>query len=388
MNPSGRRTAGYNVADWWAEPAERIRKVDMRKEDGTPYSFDETPAARALRGETVRGEIVRISTVAGEELWLSTSAVPVVTNSGERIGAVGVFQDISAVKRAERDLLRMHESLRMLAAASRTVMATTDVGETLQAIAEAALSVAGGRQAACGHGFVTGRYIVGGSAALVNSERLGEAVLRVRDTGSGIPSHILSRIFEPFTQAETTLDRNKGGLGLGLALVKGFVEMHGGTVSVESEGMGRGAEFTVLLPLAGRPARVAEPHAPAPRAQRTRRVLVIEDNPDAAESLRDVLELSRHTVELAYSGFSGIEKARTFGPDVVLCDIGLPGMDGYEVAKALRHDPELRSVKLVALTGYAAPDDIAKAQEAGFDDHLAKPPSFEQLEGVLAKVRP
>ncbi len=214
---------------------------------------------------------------------------------------------------------------------------------------------------------------------------LEQAVLRVRDTGAGIAPEMLPRIFEPFTQADTTLDRSKGGLGLGLALVKGLVEMHEGTVSVASPGLGRGAEFTVRLPIRVPPASGRQEPAPVRGLRgQGRRVLVVEDSVDGAESLRALFELGGHTVEVAYSGAEGIEKARTFRPDVVLCDIGLPGMDGYAVAKAMRSEPGLQSVVLVALTGYAAPDDVAKSRQAGFDHHLAKPPSIERLVQILS----
>ena len=209
------------------------------------------------------------------------------------------------------------------------------------------------------------------------------AVVRVRDTGIGLSQELLPRVFEPFTQAETTLDRARGGLGLGLALVKGLVELHGGSVEVESAGPGQGAEFTVRLPIR----EVATDRAVARsaiRAPTARRVLVIEDNIDAAESLREVLEFGGHVVEIANSGRDGIERSLTFRPDMILCDIGLPGMDGYEVARRLRADKTLASTYLVALTGYALPEDLARAKEAGFDEHIAKPASLERIEEVLA----
>jgi two-component system CheB/CheR fusion protein len=197
---------------------------------------------------------------------------------------------------------------------------------------------------------------------------------------------MLPRIFEAFAQADTTLDRSKGGLGLGLALVKGLVEMHGGTVSVESGGLGKGAEFTVRFPLEVLGTPAAAPVRGAASSGGARRVLVIEDNVDAADSLREALELGDHMVEVAYSGAEGIEKARAFGPDVVLCDIGLPGMDGYAVARVMRGDPELSRALLVALTGYALPEDVAKAKAAGFAIHLAKPPSLRKLEELLGQA--
>jgi two-component system CheB/CheR fusion protein len=190
-------------------------------------------------------------------------------------------------------------------------------------------------------------------------------------------------LFEPFMQAEATLDRSKGGLGLGLALVKGLVEMHGGEVRAHSDGPGKGAEFVVELPLEATSADRASPTAVGAKPS-GRRVLVIEDNVDAADSLREVLAFGDHVVEVAYNGPQGLARAREFKPEVVLCDIGLPGMDGFEVARAFRADDALKGVFLVALSGYALPEDLQRAQEAGFDRHLAKPPSLEKLESVLA----
>jgi signal transduction histidine kinase/ActR/RegA family two-component response regulator len=211
------------------------------------------------------------------------------------------------------------------------------------------------------------------------------AVVRIADTGVGMAPEMLSRVFEPFSQADGTLDRSKGGLGLGLALVKGLVELHGGEVSAHSEGLGKGTELTVRLPL-----DLADVGVPLTSSEelerRPRRVLVIEDNIDAADSLSEALALDGHEVAVAYNGQEGIEKARQLRPEVVLCDIGLPGMDGYEVARAFRRDAVLRSTYLVALSGYALPEDLQRASDAGFDRHLAKPPLLEKLEEMLATV--
>ena len=207
--------------------------------------------------------------------------------------------------------------------------------------------------------------------------------MRVRDTGRGIVPEVLPHVFELFTQADTTLDREKGGLGLGLAVVKGLVELHGGSIVAESAGRDQGATFTIVLPLeAARPSETPQSRGEA--AKSSRRVVIIEDNADAADSLRQVLELEGHQVEVASSGPKGIEKARVFEPEVVICDIGLPDMDGYAVARAMRADPALRAIVLVALTGYAAPEDEARAREAGFSAHLAKPPPLEALKRILA----
>jgi two-component system CheB/CheR fusion protein len=209
-----------------------------------------------------------------------------------------------------------------------------------------------------------------------------QAIVRVQDTGRGITPEVQRHLFEPFTQADVTIDRKMGGLGLGLALARGLIEMHGGSVTATSGGVDKGATFTITLPLeASGPVDAPRPSTNA--GQTVRRVLLIEDNADAADSLREALQLAGHEVEVAYNGSEGIGKARAFQPEVVICDIGLPEMDGYEVARAIRSDPELRRVRLVALTGYAGPDDIAKSKKAGFDAHLAKPLGMEEIERVL-----
>jgi two-component system CheB/CheR fusion protein len=213
------------------------------------------------------------------------------------------------------------------------------------------------------------------------------AVVRVADTGIGMSPAMLARLFQPFAQADATLDRSKGGLGLGLALAKGLIELHGGTITANSAGVGCGAEFIVRLPLALE--EVASELAPSPTLAPSGhwRVLIIEDNVDAADSLREALELSAYEVEVAYTGPSGIAKARASKPEVVFCDIGLPGMDGFEVARAFRADDVLRSTRLVALSGYALPEDVQRAREAGFDQHVAKPPSLERLAEALTSTQ-
>jgi len=220
------------------------------------------------------------------------------------------------------------------------------------------------------------------TAAVPSTRR---ATVRVIDSGVGIEPAMLCRLFEPFVQADATLDRSKGGLGLGLALVKGLVEMHGGRVCAYSDGPGKGAEFVVEFPLDGT-ARADLSPAAVGTAGRQRRVLIIEDNRDAADSLREVLQFGGHVVEVAYNGPDGLAQARSFNPEIVLCDIGLPGMDGYQVARSFRADEALKGVYLVALSGYALPDDLQRAWEAGFERHLAKPSSLEKLEELMAET--
>jgi CheY-like chemotaxis protein len=192
-------------------------------------------------------------------------------------------------------------------------------------------------------------------------------------------------LFKPFMQAPQTLDHSRGGLGLGLAMVKGLVELHGGSVNVASAGPGAGADFTVRLPLAAVTPQAASERAP-PRKGRSgerRRVLVIEDNVDAADTLQLLLTLEGHDVRVAYDGRTGLAIAHDFHPEIVFCDIGLPGMDGYEVARAMRKDSALEGAWLFALSGYTRPEDRERAAEAGFDAHLAKPPSLEALEHAI-----
>jgi len=212
-----------------------------------------------------------------------------------------------------------------------------------------------------------------------------QATIVVSDSGAGMTKETLAHLFEPFMQGESTLDRSKGGLGLGLALARVLVTLHGGTISAQSSGPGQGSLFVVSLPLANVEA-AQEEVAAAHRAPTSRRVLLIEDNIDAASSLCEALELDAHQVAVAHNGPDGLTMARQFDPEVVLCDIGLPGMTGYEVARAFRGDPALKGCFLVALTGYAMPEDLQQATEAGFDRHLAKPLSLQALEELLASV--
>jgi len=218
-------------------------------------------------------------------------------------------------------------------------------------------------------------------AALLPSGRRVE--LTVRDNGAGIAPEELPYLFEVFSQADhQSLDRSRGGLGVGLAVVKALVEMHGGEVEAHSEGPGKGAELAIRLPVAsGEPDTAAAEESVA--SSGARRILVVEDNVDAALTMRDFLELSGHDVHLAASGADGVREARDFHPEIVLCDLGLPGMDGFEVAEALRRDPATRKAKLIAVTGYGADEDRRRSKEAGFDLHLTKPVDPAQLRAVL-----
>ena len=217
----------------------------------------------------------------------------------------------------------------------------------------------------------------GAIAITLRAER-GEAVLRVRDTGVGIVSDMLPRVFDLFTQGERGPDRGAGGLGLGLTLVRRITELHGGSVDAASAGTGHGSTFTVRLPALAAPP-VPPPAAVAARADgKTRRILVVEDNVDAREMLRHLLNLAGHEVHEAADGPAGLEAALRLRPDVALVDVGLPGFDGYQLARRVRENPG-PFIYLVALTGYGQPDDRRHAVEAGFDAHLVKPVNPDAL---------
>jgi signal transduction histidine kinase/CheY-like chemotaxis protein len=210
----------------------------------------------------------------------------------------------------------------------------------------------------------------------------GHATLVVADTGVGVPPDLLPRIFDPFVQAEQTLDRAQGGLGIGLTLVRRLVELHGGTVQASSGGPGHGMTITVQIPAVAAPERKAAP--PPPQAAGVkRRVLVIEDNQDARETLRVMLELAGHEVFEAGDGLAGLELLKTSRPDIAIIDIGLPELSGYDLAEQFRAEPASDDVLLIALTGYGLPEARGRSQSAGFDHHLVKPVSIEALWNLI-----
>jgi PAS domain S-box-containing protein len=229
----------------------------------------------------------------------------------------------------------------------------------------------------------------GGVITFECAREAGNAVFRVRDNGRGISPELLPRVFDLFVQDQRSPDRSQGGLGIGLTVVKHLVELHGGAVQARSEGPGRGSEFIVRLPLAHRDGTAAAAgEEPRSRATVSRgepgRILVVDDNQDAAETLSELLELWDYEVLTACGGQAGLAAADRFRPDVVLLDIGMPGMDGYEVAKQLRLRPQHGETYLIALTGYGQPEDRNRAQAAGFNEHLAKPFDPDHLQGLLA----
>jgi PAS domain S-box-containing protein len=228
----------------------------------------------------------------------------------------------------------------------------------------------------------------GGKVTVALSADLGvnTASIRVRDTGIGVDSETLRRVFDTFAQADRSIARSRGGLGLGLALVKGLVELHGGTVAAASDGPGQGSEFIIHLPIAGALSEAPTEETATVGPTRSFRILVIEDNQAGALSMQMLLKHLGHVAEIAYNGIDGLAAAQRFKPDVVLCDIGLPGLDGYQIAQRLRANQELRQSFLIALSGYGQEEDKQRALGAGFDIHCIKPLNIELLEKYLSEL--
>jgi PAS domain S-box-containing protein len=229
----------------------------------------------------------------------------------------------------------------------------------------------------------------GGRIDLTAERQGGDAVVSVKDTGVGIPAANLESIFEMFSQVEGALARSHGGLGIGLCLVKRLVNMHGGQVKAKSPGPDRGSEFLIRLPIGPERSPPCEPadHSddgvvPASGL----RILVVDDNRDAADSLAMLLGLQGHQVRVAYAGVEALEMTTSYAPDVVFLDIGMPGMDGFEVARRIRQQPGLANVVLVALTGWGQQADRSRTAEAGFNHHLVKPPDPKAVESILASL--
>jgi PAS domain S-box-containing protein len=224
----------------------------------------------------------------------------------------------------------------------------------------------------------------GGEIRVETRPQAEQVIIEISDNGIGLSPELLPRVFELFVQGDRTLDRAQGGLGIGLSVVQRLIEMHGGQVSAHSQGLGKGSCFEIRLP------RVEAPVAQEPAGERCggalKRVLIVDDNVDSADSLALVLKFDGHETDRVYTAHDALERTTSFRPDVILLDIGLPGIDGYEVARRLRATPGLEGLRLVALTGYGQPEDRARTRAAGFDDHLVKPVELLALERAIAGV--
>jgi PAS domain S-box-containing protein len=236
------------------------------------------------------------------------------------------------------------------------------------------------------------KYTNAGGTIWITIDREGEEVLvRIRDTGIGIPPSLLTHVFDLFVQVDRSLEQSHGGLGVGLALVKRLVEMHGGTVEASSEGRGKGSEFIVRLPAlgsaaAGKP-KNKDGTVPS-NVVKGRRILVVDDNQDASTSLAMLLKLMGNEVRTAFDGLAAIDAAGTYRPDIMLLDIGMPKLNGYDVCRRIRQEPWGRNITIVALTGWGQEEDRVRSREAGFDGHLVKPVELGALQQVLMERRP
>ncbi|MEO7725681.1 MAG: ATP-binding protein [Burkholderiales bacterium] len=228
----------------------------------------------------------------------------------------------------------------------------------------------------------------GGRIGLSVERDDAEAVIRVRDTGIGIAADQMPRIFEMFMQVDGSIERAHGGMGVGLPLAKKLVELHGGTIEAHSGGLEQGAEFVVRLPISTSPPVDLEPVAVETTVAIPRRILVVDDNADAASSLATLLELRGHEVHTAGDGFAAVEAAARLQPDVILLDIGMPKLNGYEACRQIRQQQRGERPLVIAMTGWGHADDRRRAQEAGFDFHLVKPVDFAALEKLLAAAPP
>jgi CheY-like chemotaxis protein len=233
---------------------------------------------------------------------------------------------------------------------------------------------------------------LGGQIWLTAQPEDGEVVISVRDTGIGIPSEKLNHVFDMFAQIQPAGRRTAGGLGIGLTLVKRLTEMHGGRVEVASDGPGQGSEFTIRLPLEKslpEPPAAPEPRLPDPRtALAQRRILVVDDNRDAADSLGLFLKFMGAAVCVAYDGAGALDSLPTFRPEIVLLDVGMPVLNGFEVARRMRQLPEGQNILLVAVTGWGQEEDRRRTADAGFDQHLVKPVDPVILQNLLAAFDP
>jgi len=231
------------------------------------------------------------------------------------------------------------------------------------------------------------KYTTDGGRISVKLSSAGEvAVLTVTDDGIGLPPDMLERVFDMFAQVNQSLDRSQGGLGIGLALVRSLVSLHGGAVSVQSPGPGEGSTFTITLPLVHDSAPVAGAALASPGLFTPRRILVVDDNQDAAESMAMLLSMTGHEARVELGGQAALNTAVSFLPQAIFCDLGMPGMSGYEFAKRLRQDRRGAKTLLVALSGWGADEDKEHSRAAGFDAHLTKPASMEAVTALLARL--
>jgi PAS domain S-box-containing protein len=294
-----------------------------------------------------------------------------------RKAAVDVSSIVSAAVETSRPLIEGRKHKLNITLASETLKVEADLTRMAQVITNLLNNAA--------------KYTEEGGQIWLSVQRDGsDATIAVRDNGIGMPADMLATVFDLFPQADRTIDRSQGGLGIGLTLVRTLVELHGGSVSASSDGVGRGSEFVVRLPLVGASRmKSVEPSTAETNghlAGFSQRILVVDDNVDSAKTLAMMLKVMGHESRVSHDGQAAIETAQEFRPTLVLLDIGLPRMNGYMVAEQLRSIPALRGVILVALTGYGEDQDRRRSREAGFDQHFVKPLSFAALQELVGSL--
>ena len=380
---------------------EALQAADRRKDDFLAMLSHElrNPLA-AIQGAI---ELMQLKKIDDEQLiW----ARDVLTRQNKHLSRL--IDDLLDVSRITRGKLTLHtepvelrEVVQHAVETVRPLMESRRHNLTLR-LPEASLHVRGDlvrlSQVVCNLLTNSAKYTDEGGAIELALERgtsaggeYDEAIIRVRDNGRGIAKEVLSRLFEPSTHEERLNSGAHGGLGIGLIVVRGLVQMHGGSVEARSEGSGEGSEFNVRLPLlAGEDLvlTVAPAHSPAASVAAAAvpglRILVVDDNQDSACSMTLLLELQGHQVNVAHGGQTALKLAGEFRPDVILLDIGMPGMNGYEVARQLRVQDAFADTLLVAVTGYGRASDVKQTEAAGFDHHLVKPIDYEKLQSLLA----
>ncbi|HWZ63188.1 MAG TPA: ATP-binding protein [Steroidobacteraceae bacterium] len=316
--------------------------------------------------EVVRRQVAHLSHLVDDLLDVSRITQRKIELRKETIEAAEVIRQavetVESVIRERGHDLQIHSSYRSLPVHG-------DVSRLVQCVVNLLTNAA--------------KYTEAGGRIHVTSRKQGQcAVIEVADNGMGIPPALITRVFDLFVQSERTLDRSQGGLGIGLSVVRRLVEMHGGSVHAESDGPGRGSTFSIHLPLTDPAAHKSVDCADI--RVRPQRILVVDDNADAAVTLSMMLNLDGHETTTAYTARDALEKAESFQPSLILLDIGLPGMDGYEIARRVRALPSGASIRLVALTGYGQPEDRARALHEGFDAHLVKPMNPTELRKIIA----
>jgi len=383
--------------DLQAEIAERQRaEEELRQADRRKSEFL-AMLAHELRNPLapIRNAVEILRQSGGDEQKVKPATEMMQRQVGQMVGLVDDLLDVSRISRGKIDLRR--EPVELASIAHQAVEAVRPLCESMDHELTVTLPpqpmylIADRSRLAQVVGNLLNnacKFTERGGRIRLSVEREGkQALIRVQDTGIGIAAEQLPRIFEMFTQVDTSFERSRDGLGVGLTLVKNVVEMHDGTVEARSAGVGQGSEFVVRLPLlsAPLPPLPREPSGIKPVATAPRRILVVDDNRDSADSLAMLLKLTGHEVRVAQDGLEAVEEAGTFQPHVILLDIGLPKLNGYEAARRIREQQRHKSLTLVALTGWGQEEDHRRSKEAGFDAHMIKPVDIDALTKLLAE---